>query len=379
MKKRTLAAIIAVLVVVAGVAISTILSNQKQPMQRRSGNGVVREVPLLTVRNGDVPAPVVVSGPLAAYDRVDLYAEVSGVLANAPKPFRAGTRFDKDEVMLRLDDRVYRHNVRAQKSLFMNRLTQLLPDFAIDFPDRAAAWEEYLKQTDPDRPLVPLPEARSDKERFYLASRDIYNLFHTIRGMEVTLGKYTLRAPFNGVVALASLNPGTLVRAGQKLGEFAGTRRFEVDASLPAFDAGRLSPGMVVSLAADARPGDFEGRVARIGGVIDPETMSVRVFVTTSAPGLRDGMYVTGRVESSRPVPDAVAVSKDLLVGTRSLYVVRQGVLQLQTVIVAGHVGDRVILRGLADGTVILAQPWPEARPGARVPGADGNSAGEGR
>jgi len=78
-------------------------------------------------------------------------------------------------------------------------------------------------------------------------------------------------------------------------------------------------------------------------------------------------------------VADAVMVSKDLMVGTRSLYVVRDGVLQLQTVTVTGHAGDQVILRGLADGTVILGEPWPEARPGVPLPQSSRTKSGEGR
>ena len=41
--------------------------------------------------------------------------------------------------------------------------------------------------------------------------------------MEATLDKYTIKAPFNVVVTQSNINPGTLVRNGQKLGEFINT------------------------------------------------------------------------------------------------------------------------------------------------------------
>ena len=63
---------------------------------------------------------------------------------------------------------------------------------------------------------------------------------------------------------MANINPGTLVRQGQKLGEFTSTESFEMEASVGAREVGRLREGQTVILKSEIISGEFEGRIQRI-------------------------------------------------------------------------------------------------------------------
>lgn len=69
--------------------------------------------------------------------------------------------------------------------------------------------------------------------------------------MEETLGRYRITAPFDGQVTLSAINPGTLVRTGQKIGEFAAPGRYELEVSVGLRDAGFLEPGSIVMLSSE--------------------------------------------------------------------------------------------------------------------------------
>lgn len=365
-KKMWLAAVV---VIIIGAVIGIMLSRQKEPMKRRSSQGRQKPLKIITVKNDDIQSSIEMTGPLYAYDKVELYAEVSGVLQETRKRFKEGFLYKKGEVLIRVDDSVYKNNLLAQKSNLLNQLTLLLPDLSIDFPQSAGKWEAYLKKLDLEKPLPKLPEPGSDKERYYIVSRSIYNLFYTIKSMEATFAKYTLRAPFDGVVTQSLINPGTLVRAGQKLGEFTNTGLYEMEAAVGLFDANRLTPGQEVTLKTEDVRGTFTGKIQRINRVIDRNSMTVKVYIHAGDPRLRDGMYMQAQTEGE-PIPRAFAVAKDLLVEKNRLFVVNDSILHLQPVEIIGEKGGQAIIRGLADGTRILGEVWAEAKEGKPLPKA---------
>jgi len=359
--------ILAVVVVAAGLVLSSILSNQKEPMRRHPAAMNRKPLGVIDVENRELSAKFEVTGHLTAFDKVELFAEVSGVLLETEKRFKEGTRFERGEVLIHIDDAVYRNNVLAQKSQLLNQLTLLLPDFSIDFPDRVTAWEQYLHRFDIDAALAPLPEVKSDQERYYIASRDIYNKYFLVKSMEETWAKYTLEAPFNGVVSSSNINPGTLVRAGQKLGEFTNTRLYELAAPVSVRHIPHLRVGQPVSLISEDVAGEFQGKIQRINEVIDPQTQTVKIYITARDPRLRDGMFLTARL-TSKPIEGAVRIPSTLLVrGDRVYAVAEDSTLYLEEVVVADEENGHSLVQGLEDGTRLIAERLIDAFEGQKV------------
>ena len=366
MLNKKITIIITVIIIIAGFLINSILSNQKEMMKRKPKRESKKTVKIITVQNKDIQTQFEISGHLTALDKVELFAEVSGILLKTEKRFKEGARFLKDETLIMIDDAVYRNNVLAQKSSLMNQLTLLLPDLSIDFPESAGQWQDYLKEFDLEKFLLPLPKPDSDKERYYIASRNIFYQFYAIKSMEEILAKYTIQAPYDGVVTQANINPGTLVRVGQKLGEFTNTDVYELEAAASVHEVQHIKTGDRVSLFSNEIEGKFDGQIQRINAVIDRESQTVKVYITTRDKRLRDGMYCTAHIASS-PITNAMCVPRNLIVGNGHLYAVQDSVLKLIEVEVVAHENDKLIIRGLENGSQILGEPVVGAFDGKKI------------
>ncbi|MBN2010891.1 HlyD family efflux transporter periplasmic adaptor subunit [candidate division KSB1 bacterium] len=363
-KKTSLIAVLLILII--GFSFKTILSNKKEPMKRRPMKSQQKSIPILTVKNDDVQLDFEISGHLSAFDEVEIYAEVSGILLNMMQRFKAGTHYRFGELMIHIDDAVYKNTVLAQKSSLMNQLTLLLPDLSIDFPKSAENWRNYLAEFDLEKPLNPLPEPVSDKERYYIASRNIFNQYYSIKAMEATLDKYQIRAPFDGVVTAAEINPGTLVRVGQKIGEFVNTDTYELEAAAGIHDVQHLQTGLKVTLTSNEINGEFEGVIQRINAVIDPTSQTVKVYITTRDKRLRAGMYCTAHV-TSQPISNAFRIARNLRVGENHVFAVKDSALVLKPIEIVGSDDRQLIVRGLADGTHLIGEPIPGAVTGMKI------------
>jgi len=357
MRNKLLSLVSALTILLIGLLIAKILSRPKDLQQRKKDDRNRQELVFTTVELKDLPIVVETGGTIRSLDKIEIYAEVSGILHQAQKPFRSGMAFKKGEALLRIDDRVYRNNVLAQKSNLLNQLTRFLPDFAIDFPQSADAWQRYLNAFDLNKPLSPLPRAANPKEQYFIASRNIYNLFYSVKSMEATLDKYTVRAPFDGVVTEYMLNPGTLVRAGQKLGEFMSDRRFELDIPVNLPDLPFIAKGDAVTLTSDDMSGTFTGTITRINAKIDPASQTVRAYALVNDTRLKDGMYLRARIHSSRHYR-GFRVPSAWLIERNQLYVKKDSVLVLTKVHVLRNENDVVLVNGLENGTQILAQEF---------------------
>ena len=375
MRNKKLAWSVAALIIILGLLMNNVLSRQKEPMRQRPSFTKANPIKIITVKNQDITSEIMMTGPLYAYDKIELYAEVSGVLLNTPKRFKEGIRYFKGDVLLHIDDRVYKNNVLAQKSNLLNQITLLLPDLSIDFPESENRWNGFLNIFDLEQPLDSLPETSSSQERYYIASRNIYSQYYSIKAMEETLDKYTLRAPFSGVVTVSNINPGTLVRIGQKLGEFTSTGLLEMEAAVGVQEVKRLVIGQNVILKSEMIPGTFHGKIQRINPVIDRSTMTMKIYVNTQDSRLTEGMYMTARVQAL-PIEDVFAVQRDLLDGQDQLFTVEDSILTLRKVVVVANEGERAFVQGLVDGTTLLGEVWTEAKEGIRLPDFSSNGSG---
>ena len=359
--------LVTIAIVAFGIIMNTVLSNQKEPMRRNPGGQGQLPVKVITVKNEKLQTELNVTGHLTALNKVEIFAEVSGLLLNTQKRFIEGNRFLKGEVLIRIDDSVYRNNVLAQKSALLNQLTLLLPDLSIDFPQSTEAWRIFLDEFELETPLPPLPPVQSDQEKYYIASRNIFNLYYQVKSMEETWAKYTIEAPYNGIVSLSNINPGALVRVGQKLGEFTNTDVYELAAPVSVDQVQYLRVGDRVKMTSEDIEGEFEGRIERINEIIDRRTQTVTVYIHTRNDRLKDGMFLVARV-FSRPIDDAMWITEDLLVGTDHVYTVNQdSILTLQKVDVISNQSGGVIVRGLSDGQKIVGQPLTNASEGTKI------------
>ena len=371
MKKNVLRALAGMGILVVGVMVMNALIGMKgtPPVKPRSASA--RLVKVMPAKSETIAPQVSVEGRVQALNRMTVLSEVNGVLPVGGKEFREGVRYEMDEAMLRLDDSELRASLVAQRSQWLQLVAGTLADLQVDFPDRADTWKELVQTLDVQVVLPDLPEPGSDRERLYLTSRGIISGYHNIRANEARLDKFTVRAPFEGVIVGAQVEPGSMVRAGQPVGTLVGIGTFEVKSAVHARHLPLLSRGDEVLLQDETGAVVAKGRVARISGNVDPTTQSASVFCEVSAEdgqSLRDGRFLSGQVLGS-PMDNVMALDEALLTGDggSEVFVVRDGVLKLVEVAIMHRDADRVLVRGMKSGEQVLAESVSGAYEGMLV------------
>jgi len=364
MRKIILYILGALLLVVAYFGAQYIIANSEQP--KPQAEEIVKTVFVENVKNKTVPIVITATGNLIAKNRLELYSEVQGVFRSSARDFKAGQPYKKGETLIRMDAAEYYASVQAARSEFYNLVTSLMPDLRLDFPEAFQTWEQYLTTIDINKSLPALPQVTNDKLNYFITGRGVNSSFYNIKNMEQRLGKFSIVAPFNGIVTEALVTRGTLIRSGQKLGEFIDTSSFEVQLSIGKEFSDLLEIGEKVSLSTIEGSREFTGTVSRINGRIDQATQTISVFVTVVAEGLKEGMYVQAYVDA-RDETDAIEIPRKLLVNESQVYIVRDSVLDLIPANPVYFSAKNVVLKGIPDGTRLLSRSIPGAYAGMKV------------
>lgn len=355
--KKTLP--VAILIILVSFLLSSLLSSTKkaQPVIKTE---ITKTFKKIEVKNQENEINVEATGRVNVYNKIDLFAEVNGVLEKGTKEFRIGNRFKKGDVILKINDSVSRMSVKAAKGSFVKLIATVLPDLQIDFPEDSKLWENYLLDFNIEDEIKPLPEIKNPKERFYLAGNNIYNQYYSIKSQEEMLKKYTLKAPYDGVLSEANLKPGTLVRVGQRAGEFINTDKYEIELSVSSIDLKYLKRGQGVEIKSDDFEETVDGVIDRINNKIDKNTQTVKVFVTSKAKMLKDGMYVRVLIKTKNTT-EGIHISRKLLTRENKVFTVEDKILKLKPVKLIKIDGEKVLVSGLKEGTILLGENVPNA------------------
>lgn len=338
--------------------------NQKpKPKFAKKVNSVFVE----TVENKSVPIVLNANGNLVAKNKIDLFSEVQGLLKVSSKEFKPGVKYAKGEILLGVNSDEFKASLQSQKSNLFNLITSILPDIRLDYPSEFKKWENYLKEFDITKKVPEMPEFSSDKEKYFISGRGILTSYYTVKNLEVRLSKFEIRAPFTGVLTEALVSPGTLVRAGQKLGEFINTGVYELQVSINSEFADLLKVGNSVSLSSLNKSKNYEGRVVRVNGKIDQVSQTITAFIEVSHPDLKEGMFLEAALVA-KSESDAIEISRNLLIDNQAVYTVKNdSILTLQKVNPVYFGAEKVVIKGLKDNDKILTQTLPGAFDGMIV------------
>ena len=175
-----------------------------------------------------------------------------------------------------------------------------------------------------------------------------------------------MRAPFNGVLTEALVTPGSLVRIGQKLGEFIDPGVYELEVAIKAAYAPLLRIGNTVKLHDMERSQEYLGKVIRVNGKVDQTTQTVTAFIQVADKNLKDGMYLEADL-MAKAEKDAYKIARTLLKNNKEIYMVNDSVLKLIEINPVYFDAQNAVIKGIPDKTIILSQMIPGAYDGMPV------------
>ncbi|WP_299322635.1 HlyD family efflux transporter periplasmic adaptor subunit [uncultured Maribacter sp.] len=363
--RKIIFTVLGILLIVVSFFLAGAIIDSKKTFKPKSEK-VVKTVFTEVVKNGTVPIVVSANGNLTAKQRVELYAEVQGVFKKGSKLFKEGQAFRKGETIISIDANEYAASVQSAKSNLFNQLTAVMPDLRLDYPDIYSKWQDYLSNFDMSKTTPPLPELATEKEKFFISGRGILTSFYNVKNLEQRLSKYRIVAPFSGVLTETLVTEGTLVRSGQKLGEFINTEVYELEVAISKRYTDLLKVGESVELTNLDDNTTYKGKVTRISGSIDQLTQTVNAYIEVDGENLREGMYLEADLDAKKE-EDAIEVDRGLLLEGNKIFVVRDSVLDMIDVVPVYFSDKRVVLKDVPDGVTIVSKPISGAFTGMAV------------
>jgi membrane fusion protein (multidrug efflux system) len=359
--QKVLRLLAGVLILFVGFFMMQSLIGMKQSPSVTLPETMARPVRTTVVFNTQVTPKVPVEGRVQAWNRIDLFAEVNGVLSLMGEDFREGKSFKEGEIILNLDDSESRSNLTSARSVYLQLATGMLASIQVDFPERIEIWEQYVESIDVTKALPSLPTPESKREEYFIVNRGVQASFYNIKASEERVSKFTVRAPFDGFVAQALVKPGALVRAGQPLGLFVGTDVYEIQTAVHSRYLATVNIGDKVLFHDESDLVVAEGKVDRIAGNVNASTQSATVFCKVRASAnrqdqMRDGRYLSGFIESSE-IENAFEIQMNLIDGEGKVFVINSNELAKMSVVQEFRSIETAIVSGMPNGTLILSDP----------------------
>jgi len=365
MLRQGIISVIGLLIIAGGYFGKQKMASKTKPERPKE----VRSTPIVftqEVKNTNTPISVKASGNLAARDRIEIFAEVQGIFESSQNRFKPGVYYKEGDLLIQLNSDELRANLKAQKSQLYNQIVSILPDLRFDYPDAFQKWESYANAFNVEDRLKALPTSSSDREKLFIASKPLGTTWYTIKNLEERLSKYSIYAPFSGILTESNVDKGALVRGGQKLGEFINPSHYELEVALNSSYADLLKVGSTVSLTNVEGTKTWSGKVSRLNSLIDPNTQTLQAYIKVNGKGLREGMYLEAKLKAKNEA-NTFEVSRKLIVDNNKVYMMKGEQIFLQEVEIVHFTETTAIIRGLKDGSEILERSLPGSYDGMTV------------
>src|SRR5690606_391104 len=202
---------------------------------------------------------VVVSGPVAAYEEMQLGVEISGARVTALN-VDVGQQVRAGQVLLELDHRSLDSELRQAQAALSEAEAGVELARANLARGELLVKDRYISasQLDELRAARTQAQARRNTAR---AARDAAQLRRDFA---------ELRAPDDGVISARLVQPGQVVAAGTALLRLIRDGRLEWRAELAADDLALVEPGATVQLP--SREGTITGRIRAVSPGVDSRT-----------------------------------------------------------------------------------------------------------
>ncbi|GAL64604.1 efflux RND transporter periplasmic adaptor subunit [Algibacter lectus] len=336
--------------------------NKPKPIKEK----VVKTVLTDTVVNSTIQIVIPANGSLIAKRRVEIYSEVEGIFKPSNILFKPGQEYRKGQTLIRVDASEYYSSVQSAKSNLYNDIAAIMPDLRLDFTDVFPKWQKYLSSFDLNKTTPELPKMTSDKENYFITGRGIVSSYYNVKNLEQRLSKYNIHAPFSGILTEALVTEGSLVRGGQKLGEFIDPSVYEMEVALSKSYASMLKVGETVKLTNLDKTEAYTGHVSRVNGSVDATTQTITAYIDVKDDTLKEGLYLEAQLDA-RDEENAIEIDRGLLSESNEIFIVRDSLLDVMPAKPVYFSETKVVLKEVPNGTVILKKAVPGAYAGMLV------------
>jgi RND family efflux transporter MFP subunit len=342
-----LQALLAIIIVGAGVAGAVIFIKLKKPPQR---NEQVAQAPLVEVDQlnaKDIRMVVQGYGTVNPKVQVDIIPEVAGKVVYIHPELIVGGLIHANQTILRVDPRDYELAVRQAEAAVADTKVQLETEQA-EAEVARTEWRQLHPDTEPTSSLV-LREPQIRKAKAMLDSSEAQ-----LETAKLRLERTSLSLPFDVLITTENVDLGQYVVMGQSLAKAYGTGSVDIevplkDSELAWFDVFENSifsngdPDSAKGTPAEIKAAfagtehTWKGYVVRTAGQVDKTSRMISVIVEVSEPfkvvdgrpPLLPGVFVEVLIQGNT-LRNAVTVPRDAIREGNQVWLVNGNRLRLR-------------------------------------------------
>ena len=328
---------------------------------------VRRKVMQMTVRTQGNVEPKVQS---------DLVPEVSGRVQWMSPNLVAGGTFEKEEILLKLDDRDYRSTVERNQASIERRRAE----------DEHARFELKRLEELVKRNLTSQSNLEAALRTQRIAAATLRDAEIALTQAQRDLWRTEIRAPYAGLIRSEKVDIGQFISRGQAIGSIYASDAVEVrlpvaDAQLAFLDLplgtrGELPPTSAPDVDINARYGGkdyrWRGKLVRIEAEIDSRSRMVNVVARIAQDGAEPlppiGLFVNAKI-NGRSVDNIVTLPRAAIRNENEVLIVdSESRMRFRAVELFRIDRDQVFVSGgLQDGDLVNLSPIQTVVDGMKV------------
>ena len=363
-----------ILVILIGLFFAFIISLSSPKPQK--GIELPKPTPVFyeVVTKKNITLKILTNGEVKPLNEINLISQVSGQIVEAADEFVDGGIIKADSPLVWIDDRDYKLAVISAESR-VAQASKLLEREIAESELAKNDWEELgLGEASPLTLRIPQLKEAEAAEKAALAD---------LEKAKLNLERTIVKLPFQGIIREKRTGVGQFVGAGSVLATAFSTE--EVLIALPLTDTELSYLGLPLAYE-EAKPFtgpkvnfissisnktfEWEGRIVRTAGSIDPPTRLVYVYAEVinpyqQSPPLAIGMFVDAIIEG-KTIEDGFLVPNSAINNNANIYVIdKNDNLEIRDIEVLGTENDYVIIKGeIIEGERVVVSPLNNAKIG---------------
>lgn len=326
----------------------------------------VKSVLVTKITNSQIKNEINSSGRVISLNNITILSEVQGRLIGV-NAFKKGTEIKKGNVIFSVKNTELKHLIDAKKSRFMSLVSSNLADIKLDYNTEYSKWEDFFNAINIENNLPDFPDMSSAKEKNYIISRSILAEYLSIKSDEEKLSKYTVYAPFDGIITKSYSDIGGNVNPGTPVIDFIRKGKMEIELTVNTSEINFINIGDKVNFIENGNT--YNGKVIRKGNFVNPSTQNISVFTSIDVEknSLYNGMYVSATI-ITKGIENVCKLPRRSIFKKNKVFIInKNNQLKIKEVNIISYQSDDVIVENLSNNTLIVIEPLVNIKEGTIV------------
>lgn len=329
----------------------------------------------------DYPVEIDSFGTVKPRTQSMLVAQVSGLIIDINEQFREGGFFEKGDVLLQLDDRDLKAEVKSAQANLLNAEQNLLEEQARG-RQALTDWQRLGNESEPSILVLRKPQLAA-------AQAQVLSAQAQLERAQLNLERTKIKAPYAGRVLNRSVDLGQVVSNNMQLATIYATDSVEIrlpikNKDLPFInlpeqyrDGAKNQRGSAVNFTSDLiGEQQWQGQLIRTEGAIDESAQQLYVVAKINDPykstsdnqyPVKIGQYVKAKI-NGKVASQVLVIPNSAIYQGSYVYVVENGTLQRKNIALAWQNAlQGIVSKGLEAGSQLVLTPLGQVSSGTPV------------